>query len=402
MILLSACLGLLLLSAVFYVVPFTRSVDRPADSTEANVDWYRQREQELASESQALSEDAKLRLLEDTEAVEPAIAGASGRFHSWLLLPVVIAMSGFLYQQLGAAPDVAITRDLQGLNEDSSPQKMSALIAAMESRLAQRPDNLHYSALLGRYYMRQQDYAKASTVYRDLATAAPEDAQALAFAAQADFMAKGRVLSDDSRLLAEQSLAIDPGQRTALGLLGMASFEQEQYRAAIAYWERLMAAEPAGSEGAQMIASVIEQARMRLSGDPGQINDDPVAPGAASNAPPAVSSAGVTVRVSLPQSADVNPGATVFVLARAAGSDSRMPIAVQRITAAQLPAVLRLEDGNSMAGQLLSEAGEVMVFAQLSPGGQPGEANATWLGQVGPVAPDESNEILALELTPRS
>ena len=79
-----------------------------------------------------------------------------------------------------------------------------------------------------------------------------------------------------------------------------------------------------------------------------------------------------------------------------------MPIAVQRITAAQLPAVLRLEDGNSMAGQLLSEAGEVMVFAQLSPGGQPGEANATWLGQVGPVAPDESNEILALELTPRS
>ena len=151
-----------------------------------------------------------------------------------------------------------------------------------------------------------------------------------------------------------------------------------------------------------MIASVIEQARMRLSGDPGQINDDPVAPGAASNAPPAVSSAGVTVRVSLPQSADVNPGATVFVLARAAGSDSRMPIAVQRITAAQLPAVLRLEDGNSMAGQLLSEAGEVMVFAQLSPGGQPGEANATWLGQVGPVAPDESNEILAIELTPRS
>jgi cytochrome c-type biogenesis protein CcmH len=53
-----------------------------------------------------------------------------------------------------------------------------------------------------------------------------------------------------------------------------------------------------------------------------------------------------------------------------------MPIAVRRLTAAELPVTLRLSDADSMAGQVLSDAGDVVVSAQLSRNGQPGEANA--------------------------
>ncbi|HEY7775722.1 MAG TPA: hypothetical protein VIC02_04185, partial [Kineobactrum sp.] len=82
-------------------------------------------------------------------------------------------------------------------------------------------------------------------------------------------------------------------------------------------------------------------------------------------------------------------------------SDSRMPIAVQRLQAGDLPATLRLDDSSSMAGQKLSEAGEVVVIVQVSPDGSPGEANASWLGRAGPLQPSRSADTLAITLQPQ-
>jgi hypothetical protein len=117
------------------------------------------------------------------------------------------------------------------MRDDTPPEEMRSLIGDVEARSGQRPGNLHYVALLARYYMGLGDYARAAQSYGALAEAVPEDAQALAYAAQAEYLAAGRSLSDRARLRAEQALVADPHQRTALGLLGMASFEQAQYRA---------------------------------------------------------------------------------------------------------------------------------------------------------------------------
>ncbi len=92
---------------------------------------------------------------------------------------------------------------------------------------------------------------------------------------------------------------------------------------------------------------------------------------------------------------------TVFILARNAASDSRMPIAVQRLQAGQLPVTLRLDDSNSMAGQKLSATESVLVVVQVSPTGTPGEAGATWLGQAGPLAPSADLSPLQILLQPK-
>ena len=115
-------------------------------------------------------------------------------------------------------------------------------------------------------------------------------------------------------------------------------------------------------------------------------------------APAVVSRAGVTVSVSAPAGATIDPADTVFILARNADSQSRMPIAVQRLTGAQLPVTLRLDDSNSMAGQKLSAASSVIVAVQVSPDGRPGEANARWLGQAGPVAPSVDDTPVSIVL----
>ena len=394
-----ACVGLLLLSGLFYLFPRKRGGSADEDLARANLEWYRLRQQELDTEGDdALQDDARLRLLEDeqqVEAVAPSMPRARA-FPLWSLLPLIALLASGLYYFLGAAPDVLIARQLESLDDASSPEQMQQLMQQIESRASQRPDNLAYVALLGRYYMGQQDYARAAQTYGSLALGAPEDAQALAYAAQAQYLAAGRSLSDAARMNAEQALAINPHQRTALGLLGMASYEQGQFRAAIDYWQRLLAMETPGSESARMIAGVIASAQEKLG-------VAPVAAAQPATATPAkAAGAGVTVRVTLPEEAQLAPSDTVFVLARNAASDSRMPIAVQRLQASQLPVTLRLDDSNSMAGQKLSETESVLVVVQVSPQGTPGEANATWLGRGGPLSPSAETAPLDIILTPKS
>ncbi len=391
-----ACAGLVLFSGLFYLFPRTAPRRAEEDLTRANLDWFRRRREELADEDEALFEDAELRLLEDEEQAAPATGAVQGGagFPLWSLLLFVALFSAALYYKLGAAPDVMINRQMMSLGPDSSETDMEALISRIEQRAAQRPDNLHYAALLGRFYMGRQDYQRAAETYGYLAREAPGDAQALAYASQSEYLAAGRQLTERSQMLAERALAVDPHQRTALGLLGMASFETGQYRAAIEYWQRLLAVEQPGSESAQMIESVLGMARERLGEEPAATAETPAAVAA-------TAAAGVTVTVSLPEGAEVDPSASVFVLARGANASSRMPVAVRRLSAAQLPMTLRLDDSNSMAGQKLSEAGEVKVFVQVSSNGQPGESNASWLGEAGPLLPSTDNQPIDIELQPR-
>ncbi|MEM8662343.1 MAG: c-type cytochrome biogenesis protein CcmI, partial [Pseudomonadota bacterium] len=210
-----AALVLICLSALFFVWPFRRKADQEQDYQQANLEWYQQRRREIAEEgADALAEDAQLRLLEDAQQSANTPTSVKRNFPSWALLPIVAVLSAGLYYWLGAAPDVMISRQLAALEADSSPLQIQRLMSAIESRSQQRPDNLEYLNLLGRYYMGQEAYQEAADAYGQMVAALPEDAYALALAAQATYMAAGRDLDANTRLLAEQSLAIDPHQRT--------------------------------------------------------------------------------------------------------------------------------------------------------------------------------------------
>lgn len=395
-----ACLGLVLLSGAFYLLPRKNLPQDLESQADANLEWYRQRRSELPEgEETSLSQDMALRLLEDdTQAgAETVPAASSNSFPRWLLLPIIGLTSAALYFQLGAAPDVLINKQLAEMSDASTPEQLDSVLRAIETRSAQRPGNLHYTALLGRFYMNQQDYSAAAITYGQLAQSSPEDAQAMAYAAQAEYLAAGRKLNSRAQLYAEQALAIDPHQRTALGLLGMASFEKQQYRAAVEYWQRLLAMEPEGSESALMISGVIERAREALRASGEEVAQTDVVVSEAADV-----TLGVTVRLSFPADAKIGPQDTVFLLARSATADSRMPVAVQRLQAQQLPLSVRLDDSKSMAGQKLSELNSIVVVAQVSPDGRPGEDSATWLAKAGPIKPSLDLDPIEIVLTPRS
>jgi len=367
-------------------------------SGESHLDWLLIRRRELAEEpaetQQQLELDAELRLLDEgvvgsAESTEVGTASRPTRWLSAVVVIVVLLLPTLLYWQLGALEDLRITRALENL-EGSSPEAFDALIRDIEARSSARPGNVEYLSLLGEYYTAQNNHLLALETYEALLEQFPQSPELLARAAQAEYLSGERTLSAQARTRAEAALAIDPGQRSALGTLGIAAFEASDYALAVQYWERLLITENPGTPGYQMLSRILAEARQRGGLEAGE-NVSPSGP--------VPGSVGVDVLVSAPLGAAVT--GTVFVLARPAGSEQRMPVAVVRRDATDLPLKVRLDDASSMAGQKVSTLAALDIEVQVSPSWQPGLDNAAWWAGAESVSASESAAI-SLELAPRT
>ena len=190
-------------------------------------------------------------------------------------------------------------------------------------------------------------------------------AQALYFAGDKQWTAQLQALTDEA-------LKADPAEVTSLGLLGIAAYESGQFQKAIGHWQQLVAVLPAEDPSRQAIQGGIERAQEQL-GEP------------ATQSTPATSP-GLTVRVELDPALQgkVQPGDAVFVFARAV-SGPPMPLAVKRLSVADLPAEVSLSDSDAMMPQLkISGFEQVQLVARISRSG-----NATageWIGSSQPLA----------------
>lgn len=361
-------------------------------------DWLAVRRTETSDE--ALLSDAQLRVWDDkeTEGVsltkhELATATSTRPGYQIALAGIIILATILLYDRLGSYEDVQITRAIASLDE-ATPADVTALIARIEARSAERPGNLDYQSLLGEYYVATGNAAGALERFEAILEEAPNAPDVLGRAAQAEFVAEGQVLTERARRRAEQALAGDPRQKSALATLAMGSFGAERYQEAIGYMRVLRDLEVPGSEGQQLMISAISEAESRLSAmDPDAATSD--------TSVSLAIQAEVMVTVSLPEGVEGGSltGQTVFVIARPAGSAARMPTAVTRIPASTWPLTVSLSDENSMAGQKLSALSEVDLEVQVSPSGQPGVNNASYIGELRGV-PVDSNNVAEVTIRP--
>jgi cytochrome c-type biogenesis protein CcmH len=181
--------------------------------------------------------------------------------------------------------------------------------------------------------------------------------------------------------LVARALALDPRNQKALSLSASAALERKDYDTAISEWRKLLAQFAPASPEAKEIASMIAEADAQRGGDPRAAGAAGVAAAPASAAAPAAQAAGaqasrvnastVRVRVSLdPKLRDrVAAGDALFVFARAVGG-SRMPLAVIRAQANELPRSFTLDDSMAMSPtSRLSSAADVVVEARVSKSG---------------------------------
>jgi len=206
-------------------------------------------------------------------------------------------------------------------------------------------------------------------------------------------MAQGRKLSGKPAELAARALTIDPNHKKALALAGTAALEANDLGGAIGYYRRLLAQLPEGSDDAKQITAIIAKVESAKSGGKGL---PPSAPAPERAPPPALASPGsnaaITGRVEI--SAALAPKVavtdTVFIFARAV-EGSRMPLAILRIPAKELPKDFQLDDNMGMAsGAKLSETPTVIVEARISKSGNAMPQAGDLSGRSGPVKPGAS------------
>lgn len=330
----------------------------------------------LAPEQHAAARaELERRVLDESRAADVTLTARSGRRSALALAVVLPALAVLGYALLGNR--LAFDPILAKPPAQATADDIEALVERLAQRMREQPADPAGWALLGRTYAAMQRFDAARDAYREAVARRPGDPDLLADYADALAMTQGRTLAGEPEKLVLQALQADPDHLKALALAGSAAMERGDYAGAIRHWERAKAVAPEGSPFATGLDGSLQEARA-AAGLPAQAAAQPQVP---ARAPAASSAAAAQVRVSVSLApalaAQVRPDDTVFVFARAA-EGPRMPLAIARRRAAELPLELTLDDSMAMTPQMrLSAFERIVVGARVSRSGnatpQPGD-----------------------------
>ena len=379
----AGALALLLLTLGGLLWPLLRETGEHSGNARAELrHLYRQQREELEREHQAQRisasehaqavEELERRLLNDMDAaVQTSTTALSGMWRRYLpaaLLSLVLPLgSVLLYLQVGD-PKAAATMALGTPDTHANTGvDVEAMVGRLEERLQQKPDDLEGWIVLARSREVLEDFKAASAAYQRAIELGKQQQLPDVFLARlhadlADALASARdgALDKPVQEVLQAALKLDPDQPKALALAGMAALREGDRATARRHWQRLLGLLEPDSDMA-----------LRVQNDLARIDGNkPV---------PSLQVAGVSGSVRLdPVLQDrVRPDDTVFIVARAA-EGSRMPVAVLRLKASQLPAKFTLDDSNAMSPERpLSGFDELTLEARISRSGtaqrQPGQ-----------------------------
>jgi cytochrome c-type biogenesis protein CcmH len=383
-------------------------VSRNATNVAVYRDQLKEIEQDFASGilSRDGYEEAKReierRVLEDVSGAEADAAAGGGRNAAVVIgaaIPIVAFALYFAVGNIGALlPGRAMVAD-QGAHGVSEAQ-IRELTARLAARMEQQPDDVEGWVMLGRSYTALGEFPNAARAYGNAVSRSGSDAALLADYADALAMAQGRSLEGEPEKIIHRALEIDPHNVKALALGGTAAFERKDYAGATQYWARILKEAPEESELAKSVRASIAEAQdlARQSGQPVLAAKAPetsrkVEPRGEANAK------GVSgvVQLAPALASKVAPGDTLFVFARAA-EGPRMPLAIIRARAADLPLKFTLDDRNAMTqGMRLSNQAQVVVGARISKSGNATPQRGDLEGTSAPVQVGKSDVAVVID-----
>lgn len=441
--------GLMGLAMVFVAWPLLRpdrALQAP-EQDELNLQVFDQRLRELdadraggfldQSQYAAARRDLERDLLHDLQgdgAPASRAASSGGRWLAVVLAVAVPAAALSLYLELGEREMIGRVQGIAagggepvaGSGGGDLPP-IEVLVARLEERLREDPDNLDGWLMLGRTYFMMRRPEPALEAVAKAYALAPERsdvklAYAEAIAANSNNSLEGRPAE-----LIEQVLALEPENPSARWLAGMLYYQRGQFTAAATAWQRLLEEMDPNAAEVEDVRAMITEARSRAGALPpeaprGTAESSPPAP-TPDTGPEAVAAApsegrstapdgdlsapsargtseqdagrSVTAEVTLAQAIldRADPDDVVFVFARAA-SGPPMPLAVQRVRVKDLPAVVTLNDSMAMTPALsLSSFPQIMIGARVSKTGQATPQPGDLEGEAGPIDGDGAAKI---------
>ncbi|PXW91136.1 cytochrome c-type biogenesis protein CcmH [Nitrosomonas sp. Nm84] len=427
--------GVFIVTALLFVVPTllrNRNIQQENLEHDAvNITVYRDQLAELDNDLQndiltreqysKSKQELQQRMLQDVPEGEKAIIKKNKKIYS-IATSVVITLTlpltaVFLYLVIGDTrgllPQAQLANATQmnrgGGNDSPAGHDFSSVLDNLVARLNKNPEDIEGWIMLGRTYAIMERYTDASNTYAKLAELVPNNPQILSDYADVLAMKNQGNLAGKPTELIYQALSIDPQYPKALALAGTAEFEQEKFEQAAAHWEKLLAVIPVDSQLAKSVKDSIDEARS-LAADGGkrvvseqhaatvtesQSQQNSVAqsqPEKSSNvaASNSISISG-QVTISKELTSKASPNDTLFIYARAK-TGPKMPLAILRLKASDLPATFTLTDDMAMMPSMkISSFPEVVIEARVSKSGQAVTASGDLLGFSEPVKLGHNN-----------
>lgn len=281
----------------------------------------------------------------------------------WVLVPALVLpfAAALLWQskQSSDAPAGAPVATMpvapsgMATSADSAPRarSMDEVLASLSTRLQRDGGSVDDWLLLGRGYASQGKFSEAEAALRSAHAQAPERLDVEVEWIEARAKQQGRFAAEDQARLVELA-AQDPSQAKPVWLLAELAEQSGDTSSAAQRWNEVLALLPADSPDRAVVMQ-----RLGRQDAPSQ---------------PAMPSAEQGLQIDLQVAAGLadglSPQATVFIFARS--PDSPMPVAAHRITLAELPATIQLDDRYLIQpGRSLSSYGPLLVGARVSVSG---------------------------------
>ncbi|NND81920.1 MAG: c-type cytochrome biogenesis protein CcmI [Gammaproteobacteria bacterium] len=383
--------------------PLRRSVDNAAyEREEQNIHYARERLQELeqqlknaaisATDYEALKLEIESTLANDimleseTAANDASTSQANGVVIALICTLVPFSAAG-LYLITGTPAALELQQATVAPHASQpSAEDISTMVARLEQRLQQQPNDIEGWVMLARTRLALGDYEQSLNAYKKVTELGGEDANVYAQMADAAAMADNGSLSGRAAQYIADALRLDENQPQALWLAGLAAAQRGDQIEAQQLWNRLLPLLEGSPKQQQELRDIIAQSRAAQLGSTTVANRGaPAADNApaANNAPApgadqapaaqAAAQAGVQIRVQLdPAFAEfANPDETVFVFARAK-SGPPAPLAVKPLRVSDLPVEITLSDADAMLPQMkLSMFDEIQITARIAKSGNP-------------------------------
>ena len=151
-----------------------------------------------------------------------------------------------------------------GADSTRLPPMVFDMVAKLEKRLAEKPDDAEGWARLGRSYVVLERKDKALAAYAKAYKLAPDNATVLSDYAWLVFNENPGVTTGLVQTLYVRLAKLEPAHPDALWFLGFTAFQQGDLRTAIKQWERLLKLLPAEDPGRQHLQQAIDSARQKI------------------------------------------------------------------------------------------------------------------------------------------
>jgi len=181
-----------------------------------------------------------------------------------VMLPL-LALGLYLHYGSPRLPDQPL---LARLEDPSHSQDLQVLVAKVEARLREHPEEGEGWEVIAPVYMSWRRYADAAEAFRQTIRLLGESPKRLAGYGQALVLANNGVVTEDARKALERALVLDPKLIEPRLLLTIAKEQDGQFAAAAEGWRGMLANAPQDAPWRKLVEERLAQDEAQLAGKP--------------------------------------------------------------------------------------------------------------------------------------